>query len=87
MFELARDLRLLDEPGSALGVVRAGFLNLLECDRAVQLPVERDGDLAQPTLGLGPENPERGPADVESPRLGSVTGRKGSSEKDAVQRS
>ena len=86
MLELAGDLGLLDEPGAAVRFVGVAVLDLLERDRAVELLVQRDRDLAQPALGMRAED-AKSTADrsVDSPRLGWVTVRYGSSSGRAAE--
>ena len=73
VFELAGDLRLLDEPSAAVGVVGAAILDLLESDGSVEFLIQGDGDLPRPPLAWGRRMRKRVPAEVELPTEGGGT--------------
>ena len=81
MLQPAGDLGFQQEPGAALGIVGALGFDLLQRHLALELGVERDRDLADAALGVGPEDPEadafggRAPERPFDPRTGRpVTG-------------
>ncbi len=69
----AGDLGLDEEPGAADRVVGVGVEDLLECDLAVELDVERDEDGAEAAPGMGPQDPE--PLALADIRAGAEGGR------------
>ena len=54
VFELARNLRFLQEPAPRLRIGDRRRFDLLECDVAIEVRIMGDPDLAQPPLGVQP---------------------------------